>query len=136
PGCHSIKTICSCIMDLGTTVAVEKQRISNDITQSFKANAVYELPFGADKRFLSRAGAVSKIVGGWSLNPIIRWQSGEPISIVSGRGTINRAGRSAKNTVNTTLSVSDLQGQTGLVRDAQGRILIFESNLVEANQRA
>jgi hypothetical protein len=124
------------LMDLGSTVAVEKQRISNDITQVFKANAVYELPFGADKRFLGRAGAVSKIVGGWSLNPIVRWQSGEPISIVSGRGTINRAGRSAKNTVNTTLSVGDLQGKTGLFRDAQGRILIFDPSLIGANGRA
>jgi carboxypeptidase family protein/TonB-dependent receptor-like protein len=124
------------LMDLGSTVAVEKQRISNDITHVFKANAVYELPFGADKRFLSGAGALGKIVGGWSLTPIIRWQSGEPISIVSGRGTLNRAGRSAKNTVNTTLSVSDLQGRTGLFRDAQGRILMFDPSLIGADGRA
>jgi hypothetical protein len=124
------------LMDLGSTVAVEKQRISDDITHVFKANAVYDLPFGSDKRFLSGGGVVNKIVGGWSLTPIIRWQSGEPISIVSARGTLNRAGRSAKNSVVTTLSVSDLQGRTGLFRDAQGRIILFDQSLIGPDGRA
>lgn len=77
-----------------------------------------------------------KIVGGWSLNPIIRWQTGEPISIVSARGTLNRAGRSPKNTVNSTLAVSDLQGKTGLFRDAQGRIIMFDPSLIGSDGRA
>ncbi|MBL8169101.1 MAG: TonB-dependent receptor [Acidobacteria bacterium] len=124
------------LLDLGSTNAVEKQRIADDITHVFKANGVFELPFGRGKRFLDTGGVLGKLVGGWSFNPIIRWQSGEPISIVSARGTLNRAGRSAKNTVNTTLSVSDLQNKTGLFRDAQGRPLIFDPSLIGADGRA
>lgn len=62
----------------------------------------------------------------------MRLQSGEPISIVSQRGTLNRATRSVKNTVNSTLSVSQLQGKTGVYRDAQGRILTFDPSLLAA----
>ncbi|MBK9314557.1 MAG: TonB-dependent receptor [Acidobacteria bacterium] len=124
------------LLDLGSTNAVEKQRIADDITHVFKANAIYELPFGPGKYFLDRGGVVGKIAGGWSFNPILRWQSGEPISIVSARGTLNRAGRSTKNSVVTSLSVSDLQKRTGLFRDSQGRPLIFDPSLIGADGRA
>jgi hypothetical protein len=124
------------LLDLGSTNAVEKQRIGDDITHVFKVNAVYELPFGQGKRFFDSRGVAGKIVGGWSLNPIIRWQSGEPISIVSARGTLNRAGRSAKNTANSSLSVSDLQDRTGLFRDSQGRIIMFDPSLIGSDGRA
>lgn len=124
------------LLDLGSTNAVEKQRIADDITHVFKANAVYELPFGRGKRFFDQGGVFGKIVGGWSFNPILRWQSGEPISIVSARGTLNRAGRSGKNTVVTSLSTSELQSKTGLFRDSQGRPIIFDPSLIGADGRA
>jgi hypothetical protein len=118
------------LLDLGKGTAVEKQRIANDITHVFKANGVYELPFGKDKRFLNSGGFVGGIIGGWSLNGIMRLQSGEPISILSRRGTLNRATRSVKNAVNSTLTVSQLQGKTGLYKDSQGRILVFDPSLI------
>jgi len=119
------------LIDLGSTVAVEKQRISNDITHVFKANGVYELPFGNGKRFFN-GGLAGGILGGWSLNGIMRLQSGSPVSIVSQYGTLNRATRSVKNTVNSTLSVSQLQGKTGVFRDSQGRVLLFDPSLLAA----
>jgi hypothetical protein len=124
------------LLDLGSTVAVEKQRISNDITHVFKANSVYDLPFGPGKRFLDGGGWAGRFIGGWSLNGILRLQSGEPISIVSARGTLNRAGRSVKNTVNSTLSVSELQSRTGLYRDSQGRPVLFDPSLIGSDGRA
>lgn len=120
------------LMDLGSTVAVEKQRISNDITHVIKANGLYELPFGHNRRFFNQSGFVGGLLGGWSLNGILRLQSGEPVSIVSQRGTLNRATRSVKNTVNTTLSVSQLQSKTGVYRDANGRVLLFDPSLLAA----
>jgi hypothetical protein len=117
------------LLNLGSTVAVEKQRISNDITHVFKTNGVYELPFGRGKRFFN-GGFAGGLLGGWSINGILRLQSGEPISIVSQRGTLNRAGRSVKNTVNSTLSVSELQKRTGVYRTADGRVLMFDPGLL------
>ncbi|MGH9751169.1 MAG: hypothetical protein ACREA2_00145 [Blastocatellia bacterium] len=118
-------------LDLRTGVAVEKSRISDDINHVFKTNWVYDLPFGRGKKFLNTGGAVGKIFGGWSLNSILRWQSGEPISSVSARGTLNRNGRSGKNTVTTTLSVNEIQKLTGFFKDAQGRPLVFDPSFID-----
>lgn len=121
------------LMDLTLGAVIEKQRSFNDVTHVFKANGVYELPFGAGKRFLNYGGALDKVFGGWSINGLTRWQSGEPISIVSARGTLNRAGRSGLNTVNSTLNVQQLQEQTGLYFDpATGRPRIFDPALIAA----
>jgi hypothetical protein len=121
------------LMDLSLGAAIEKQRSFNDVTHVFKANGVLELPFGPGKRFLNYGGALGKVFGGWSINGLTRWQSGEPVSIVSARGTLNRAGRSGLNTVNSTLSNQALQEQTGLFFDpVSGRPRLFDPTLIAA----
>ena len=105
-------------LDLVSGSEVEKARITNDITHVFKANAIYELPFGPDKRFLSYDGFAGKLLGGWSVTGLLRWQSGEPISITSGgRGTLNRRARSTRNTVDTNLTIDEIQENTGIFFD-------------------
>jgi hypothetical protein len=121
------------LMDLTQGSVLEKQRSADDITHTFKANWVYELPFGPGKAFIDRGGVVGKILGGWSLNGLMRWQSGEPVSIVSSRGTVNRAGRSTVNTVDSTLTVQQLQSMTGLYFDpVTGRPRLFDPALIAA----
>jgi hypothetical protein len=39
-----------------------------------------ELPFGKGKRFLNRGGLVDRLIGGWQLSGIQRYQSGVPLS--------------------------------------------------------
>jgi Carboxypeptidase regulatory-like domain/TonB dependent receptor len=52
-----------------------------DIRNNFSVNAVYELPFGPGKTFLSAPGVVGKIVGGWSLSSIGLWHTGHPLTV-------------------------------------------------------
>lgn len=44
-------------------------------------NYLYEFPFGKGKRFLNRGGVVDKLIGGFQLNGIQRYQSGLPLVI-------------------------------------------------------
>jgi len=46
--------------------------------------STYELPFGKGHRWTSTNGLVSRIIGGWSLDPIFTWASGLPIEAYSG----------------------------------------------------
>ncbi|HET7221384.1 MAG TPA: TonB-dependent receptor, partial [Vicinamibacterales bacterium] len=47
----------------------------------FGLNAVWELPFGSRRRYLSNAdGVLEAIVGGWQLNTVYTWQSGLPFT--------------------------------------------------------
>jgi hypothetical protein len=48
-----------------------------DVEHALKANAVYELPFGRGRRFLSGAGPiVDRLVAGWNISGTTRFQSG------------------------------------------------------------
>jgi len=53
-----------------------------DIRHAFKVDATYDLPFGKGRSFFANSGGlVNGILGGWSLSPVIRWQSGSPITV-------------------------------------------------------
>jgi hypothetical protein len=48
-----------------------------DVEHAFKANAVYELPFGRGRRFLANHSTlVDRLVGGWNVSATTRLQSG------------------------------------------------------------
>jgi hypothetical protein len=86
-----------------------------DVTHIINSNFVYELPFGRGRRWLSSAnGVIDHIIGGWSTGQIVRWQSGAPFSILSGRGTFNRSGRSGGETAFTTLTKEQIKGMLGI----------------------
>src|SRR6185503_16931932 len=104
------------LLDLTLGDVVEKRRGVNDLTHIFKANAGYELPFGPGKRWAGN-GVMSKVLGGMKLTGIFVAQSGRPISFISGRGTLNRTGRSTINTVNSNLTIEELQRMSGVFCD-------------------
>ena len=85
---------------------LEKQRSPFDLRHVFKANYVYELPFGQGKRW-SGNRLINRAIGGWVLSGIWNYQSGVPFSVLSGYGTFNRGGRS---TATNTASVANIGG--------------------------
>jgi hypothetical protein len=66
---------------------LDRGRSGFDIRHQFRAGAVYELPFGPGKRWLT-GRLLSRVVGGWTVNSIIDWSSGYPFSVSSARSTI------------------------------------------------
>ena len=118
--------------DLTQGSILEKRRGRNDLTHIFKANAGYELPFGSGKRWLSN-GFASKALGGFKLTSIVVVQSGRPVSFTSQLQTLNRGSRANRNTVDSTLSNSELQSRTGLFHDpVTGRPLLFDPAFIAA----
>jgi hypothetical protein len=62
-------------------LALAKNVQAFDITHAFKMDATYDLPIGRGRWLFRDVGPVTNaFVGGWSLMPVIRWQSGSPIS--------------------------------------------------------
>lgn len=86
--------------------SIERSRADFDLTHVFNLNFVYPLPIGKDHRLRYRP--LDRVLGGWTLGSIVAWQSGAPFSILSGRGTLNRANRSGQNTAVTLLTGSQL----------------------------
>ena len=70
-----------------------------DLRHVFKANGIYDLPFGPGHSINPKY--LGRVIGGWSVGSILVWQSGAPFSIYTGaRGTLNRGARSTYNTAN------------------------------------
>jgi hypothetical protein len=127
----------SALLDVENGAALEKKRTTNDTTHTFKANGIYELPFGPGKRFLSYNGVAGAILGGWQLGGIFEIRSGRPVSFVSARGTVNRTGRSAKNSANSPYNAEQLQELTGLFFDpTSGRPLYVDPRMIGSDGRA
>lgn len=66
--------------DIGNSLAKTVQAF--DITHNFKVDATYDLPFGRGRQFFGNSsGWVDKLLGGFTLLPVISWQSGSPIQL-------------------------------------------------------
>jgi outer membrane receptor protein involved in Fe transport len=52
-----------------------------DVTQLLSLNIVYDIPFGAGKKYASGNRAVDLLAGGWQLNTITTARSGQPYNI-------------------------------------------------------
>jgi hypothetical protein len=61
-------------------------------THGIKIQMVYALPFGAGHRMSSSSGIVNRVIGGWEVDTVTRFQTGQPVLVtsgVTGGGTFN-----------------------------------------------
>ena len=92
-----------------------------DTTHVFNFNGIYELPIGKGRRFFSNVNSwVDRLIGGWQATSIIRLSSGAPFSISDPRGTVNRTGRSGRQSAVTSLSKEQVKALVGVFRTPCG----------------
>jgi hypothetical protein len=95
------------------------ERARSDFDQRHVLNftGIYELPFGKGKTLLGNASrALNQVVGGWSVNGIYTYQSGEPFSVRSGVLTANNTAQSrAALKPGVALPQAELQGKAGVL---------------------
>ncbi|MDX6611412.1 MAG: hypothetical protein QOD75_598 [Blastocatellia bacterium] len=115
------------------TPSLEVARADYDQRHVFNMTAQYEFPFGKGKRFFGGIGNWGdRVLGGWQLNSLIRWSTGAPITVTDARGTLNRAGRSARQTALTNLTTSELRALSGLYVTPNG-VFFFDPKLLGRN---
>lgn len=100
-----------------------------DRTHTVNANVIYELPFGKGKMFLNQGGWVDKVFGGFQMTSIVNISSGVPIGVLDTNGTLNRAGRSGRQSATSTLSKQEIQNLIGEFRTPNGVFYINPSVL-------
>ena len=95
------------------------ERARSDFDQQHVVNltGIYELPFGKGKTILANASrALNQVVGGWSINGIYTYQSGEPFTVRSGVLTANNTAQSrAALKPGVSLPQSSLQEKAGVL---------------------
>lgn len=98
----------------------DNERARSDFDQRHVLNfsGIYELPFGRGKSLFRNANrAVNTVIGGWSLNSIYTYQSGEPFTVRSGFLTANNVAqsRAALAPGITELPKPQLQNKAGVI---------------------
>jgi hypothetical protein len=106
---------------------LEYARADYDQTHVFNFNGIYELPFGKGKRWLNEGGWVNKVFGGFQLGSIVQIATGAPITIIDARGTLNRVGRSGRQTATTSLSKDQIKDLIGIFKTPRGVFFINPS---------
>ena len=110
--------------------SLDYRRSGQDQTQRIATNAVYELPFGKGRDFLSSAnGVLDRVVNGWSIGGIATWSTGVPFYVAAGRSTFNSA--TANN--GATLSGIDFntfKSNVGLYKTPAG-VFFINPNLLD-----
>src|SRR5262249_17586528 len=99
---------------------VERAPADYNQTHAFKLNHYIPLPAGKGHRLNSRNAFINRAIEGWGVSGFLTIYSGSPVSVLSARGTLNRSARSAQNTVDTTLTHSQLRDATGLFMTGNG----------------
>ncbi|RPJ59433.1 MAG: carboxypeptidase regulatory-like domain-containing protein [Acidobacteria bacterium] len=110
---------------------LEHVRAEFDVTHVINGSMIYELPFGPGKKLAAWGGPLGKVIGGWQVSSIVHYQSGSPISILSGRGTFNRIGLSANNPANTTLSRDQIRDLFGIQKLGDGRVFYIDPKVTD-----
>ncbi len=110
---------------------LEWARAPWDLTHAIKLNHYYPIPAGAGHRFSYRP--LNRILGGWGVSGFLTIQSGPPVSILSAYGTLNRSARSGENTVDTNLTLGQLQNITGLFVTGNGPYFVNPANVNPVN---
>jgi len=65
--------------------ACEKASSDFDVRQLFNAGVVYQLPFGANQRFLTHRGVAQTLLGGWQIDTISTARTGLPVNVTIDR---------------------------------------------------
>jgi Carboxypeptidase regulatory-like domain len=94
-----------------------------DVTHALKLNAVYDLPFGRDRRFGASAGPVlDRIIGGWQIAANTRLQSGQLVDL----GNVRLVGMTPK----------ELSKMFKIRFDAQRRVWMLPENIINESVKA
>jgi hypothetical protein len=104
-------------------------RTDYDRTHSVNINSIYELPFGKGKRFFSEGSGINRLFGGFQITSLVNISSGTPISVRDLTGTLNRAGRSTRQTANSNLAPNDIKKLVGVFRQ-NGKIYFINPSVI------
>jgi hypothetical protein len=99
----------------------EWARGDREIPHNLSVNVLYELPFGAGKRWGENGGGFSHVFGGWQINGIVLAHSGRPYSVTLGAVTRSGTGWTTNQRPNVITGIDHVgvtSGPTGWLNPA------------------
>ena len=100
-----------------------------DLRHSFKMNLIYEMPFGPGKRWSTSNPILGRVIGGWEIGTITRWQSGRVFNVAGGLGgTVNGADGGVEL---IGITPQQIQDTLSIRKMADGRVFWFPDALID-----
>jgi len=100
---------------------LDYQNSDQDQRHRFVANAVYDLPFGKNARFLSNIWSpIGKVISGWTLGGIYTYQTGSPFFFSSNRSTFNQFNAGINGADLVGMSFDELKKNLGVFKTGAG----------------
>jgi hypothetical protein len=94
-----------------------------NVQHAFKANWLYELPFGKDRKWANSKNAfVDGLIGGWIFDGVMRVQTGEQIDF----GNVRLVG----------MSINELRDSVKLRVDSRGQIFYLPQDIIDNTVKA
>ena len=85
---------------------LDRSRSDFDRTHILQGATVWEVPVGKGQRFLSSSsGIVNQLLGGWTINSIFAYMTGEPFSVMAGGDSTTAPGGRISNAAHTTRAI-------------------------------
>jgi hypothetical protein len=117
-------------------IRIDRHRAGFDQTHRFIGNFIYELPFGAGRRWLNGSTPVlRKVIEGWSLGGIVNWQSGGPLGVFSGRTTFNQSNAALNPAQLAGISFEDFRNNMGIFKTPSG-VFFINPNMLNVTTNA
>lgn len=111
-----------------------------DLRHAFKFDATYDLPFGKGQRFGGGSNwFTNALIGGWSIAPVLRWQSGSPILLENVQlvGMTKKELQKAIGVYKDTLLPSALIGQNpAIVGPTYNHVTYLPADIIENTIKA
>jgi hypothetical protein len=117
--------------------AAEYAVAGQDVTHHFVGSAIYELPFGRNKRFGDGwNGVTNAFLGGWAVDPIITASTGFPVNLTESTDPSNTGQNDRPNVVGdwhlANPTVNEWFNTAAFLANAQGTFGDAKRNLLRA----
>lgn len=95
-----------------------------DIRHVVNVSGTVDLPFGSGRMFLNQKGVVDRVVGGWTIGTILRYQTGSAGRITGGYQTFNNLADGGVNL--TGITRQDLQNAVGVYKSGANYVQMID----------
>ena len=104
---------------------LDYRNAGQDQRHRFVANAVYDLPFGSGRRYLSNVWTPArKVIEGWTLGAICTYQTGSPFTFTSNRSTYNSFNPGNNPAQLVGMTFEEFKKNIGVFRTSDGTFFI------------
>ncbi|MBI3484023.1 MAG: hypothetical protein HY012_02580, partial [Acidobacteria bacterium] len=100
-----------------------------DIRHAFKLNLIYSFPFGPGRKWNSSHAWLNRVIEGWEISAINRWQSGSVFQLTSGGNNLT-VNQNDPGVILKGITIKQIQSSLSIRKLATGQVYWFPAALI------